>query len=54
MMCSNLSAIYSLTAKVISVASGCENEDRKDRLISLADDIILVIEMMSDEADCED
>ncbi|KKM97676.1 hypothetical protein LCGC14_1165700 [marine sediment metagenome] len=54
MMCSNLCKIHGLTAKVISVASGCENEDRKTELLSLADEIILVIEKMSDEADCED
>ncbi len=54
MMCSNLCKIHGLIAKVISVASGCENEDRKTELLSLADEIILVIEKMSDEADCED
>lgn len=54
MMCHNLSDIYTLTAKLISVASECENEDRKDKIIALADEIILTIEKMSDEADCED
>lgn len=54
MMCSNLSKIYTLTAKLISVASGCEDEDRKSKLLSLADEIIFTIENMSDEADCED
>lgn len=54
MMCCNLSEIYSLTAKIISIASECKDKDRKKRLLSLADEIILVIETMSDEADCED
>ncbi len=54
MMCSNLSDIYTLTAKLISVASGCENEDRKKKILSLADEIIFTIDKMSDEADCED
>lgn len=54
MMCRNLSEIYSLTAKIISIASECEDKDRKERLLSLADKIIFTIDMMSDEADCED
>lgn len=54
MMCSNLIELNGLAVALLNIASECECEDRKARLFSVADEIIRVIETMSDEADCED
>lgn len=54
MMCSNLIKLQGFAVDLLNIASEGENEDRKARLFSLADEIILIIEKMSDEADCED
>ena len=54
MMCRNLRELAGLATNLLNTASELEDGNIKATLFSIADEIIVVIETMSDEADCED